>query len=49
MKKDFIFLNQTRITALLVDAPRPMAPGQDHHRHGETEPVGLKVVQTPLR
>ena len=22
-----------------------MAPSQDHHRHGETEPVGLKVVQ----
>ena len=37
------------ITALLVHAPRPMAPGQDHHRHGEAEPVGLQVVQTLLR
>ena len=24
-----------RITALIVHTPRPMAPGQDHHRHGE--------------
>ena len=37
-----------RITALPVHASRPMAPGQDHHRHGETEPVGLQVVQTLL-
>ena len=37
-----------RIAALFVHASRPMAPGPDHHRHGETEPVGLKVVQTLL-
>ena len=24
------------------------SPGQDHHRHGETEPVDLQVVQTLL-
>ena len=22
-----------------------MAPGQDHHRHGEAEPVGLQVLR----
>ena len=36
------------ITALLVHASRPMASGQDHHGHGETEPVGLQVADSTL-
>ena len=37
-----------RITAFPVHASRPMASGQDHNWHGETEPVGFQAVQTLL-